>query len=456
MKADGPRRRPHGRMDSLYAATVIVIAACFLTAIYPVSRPHPFSDDWTFANIVGAGWRDFIEWIFIQHVDHRIPLVKAVQYLVLRITRFDFRALVLLNFAVAVSGVLAYAQFARRYRGHLALGDLIVPLILLNFSFGLFGWAFSAQFSFSVSLALVFLFVFVAAQQQASRPMLTIALATLLACGMCGMNGLVLAFVSAGTLLLAFLRAPHLPMRRENIGGLLLVLAILLLVVFNWKPSGASSSLASLDLKRLCRWLLHLAKSSFTIDAVKYKDWLAISCALFILAGAVKGLASAASLARGRLPVGDAALLAVFAGFLAVGLVVAIGRSGTSEWSPGLEMHYGYLVAPLVPLSWLMISTRISGRLSMALGAVLVVLYAHAYHAGTKWRFEYLSANQRSFTRATEAVTSDADAAAVAREYIKDYYYIDTPDTLAQVAHGISKLRDVGGPLYTARTVTGQ
>lgn len=431
-----------------YLALGVAIGALFLAAVYPISRPHPSSDDWTYANAVGLPWTEFAAWIFAQHVDHRIPIIKGVQYLILWATRFDFRALILLNFAVAALGVHAYFRFARLYRGQLAFGDFIAPLILLNLSFGLFGWAFSAQFSFSIALALAFLPELVLAQQQASRGRLAFAMAILLACGLCGMNGLVLAYGTACVLLLALICGPKLPMRRATFMGVLLVLAVLTAVAFTWTPSETSSSMRNLDLPRLGRWLVHLAKSSFVIDAIAYGDWLSIACVVLVLAGLISGLARGILLLQGRLALTEVAPLAVFAGVLVLLVVVAIGRSGTAEWSPGLEMHYGYLASPVILLSWLTISNRLPRGLISIVGILWVAMAAHAFYSGAVWRLAYLKDNHRIFVLATQAIASQDDANTVTDRHIKDFYYVDIPATRREVANGISKLRTIGRPLY--------
>jgi hypothetical protein len=63
----------------------------YFSLIYPISNPYPFSDDWAYVSVLGTGWRNIARWLFMEHGDHRLPFMEAVQYAMLRMSGFDFR-----------------------------------------------------------------------------------------------------------------------------------------------------------------------------------------------------------------------------------------------------------------------------------------------------------------------------------------------------------------------------
>jgi hypothetical protein len=287
-------------MNSRFTPQIVKIATIgifivFALCIYPVSRAHPWSDDWTYPGIYGSNWKEFLQWVVAQHVDHRIPIIKLVQYGLLKLSRFDFRVLLLFNAAMATAGALALVGAARLHRGSAHWGDLVIPLTVLNFGFGLYAWAFSAQFSFCIALSFVFLFLFIKSQSANSKPLLIAAMVALLACALCGMNGAIVATVISAAILVLAIRQRAWKTQRAMVAGPALVLAMTAAVFLTWQPSGTTLAAQSDPATRMLSWARHLVESSFIVDGwlQGYSRPILCGSALWRGAGARTGLPGA-------------------------------------------------------------------------------------------------------------------------------------------------------------------
>ncbi|WP_155403841.1 hypothetical protein [Variovorax paradoxus] len=442
-------------MNSRFTPQIVKIATIgvfivFALCIYPVSRAHPWSDDWTYPGIYGSNWKEFFQWVVAQHVDHRIPIIKLVQYGLLKASRFDFRVLLLFNAAIATVGALALAGAARLHRGAAHWGDLVIPLTVLNFGFGLYAWAFSAQFSFCIALSFVFLFLFMKSQSANSGPLLIAAMVALWACALCGMNGAIVATVISAAILVLAIRQKAWNTQRAMIAGPASVLATTAAVFLTWQPSGTTLAAQTDPATRMLSWARHLVESSFIVDGWLQGYWRPILCAVFFGAALVRVLAYLMqALRRGNADMAKVALHATLLAYAMLFVSIVLGRSRSGEWSPGLEMHYGYLVVALVPLSWIIVTE--SGKKTLArwaLAAVLVVAYGHAFRWGALYRLHDVRDNNAQYSNATLAIGSQEAPESLAKRKIASYFFVDTPDTQGTVAQGIAKLRQVGGPLY--------
>ena len=442
-------------MNHRLTTRVVKVAAIgsfiiFALCIYPVSRAHPWSDDWTYPGIYGSSWKDFFQWVIAQHVDHRIPIIKMVQYFLLTLSKFDFRVLLLFNAAMATAGALALAGVARLHRGSTHWGDLVIPLTVLNFGFGLYAWAFSAQFSFCIALSFIFLYLFIKSQSVDSKPLLIAAMVSLWACALCGMNGAIVATVISAAVLAFAVRHKASKTQPLMIAGPTLVLVMNAVVFLTWQPSGTTLAAQTDPETRMLSWARHLVESSFIVDSWLQGYLRPILCALLFGAALARALIYLAqTLRQGN---GDMTKVAIYATILAYAILFAsivLGRSRSGEWSPGLEMHYGYLVVALVPLSWIiMTESRKESVARWALAAVLLVAYGHAFRAGALYRFHDVRDNYVQYANATLAIGSQEVPEALAKRKIASYFFVDTPETQDTVSQGIGKLRKVGGPLY--------
>jgi hypothetical protein len=97
------------------------------------AMPLPYADDWDM--VVPAMLRPALlasKWLWSQHNEHRVPLLRLVNYVATRLSRGDFRALPLVN-AVLLSAIAAFTIVQlRRWRGRTLLVDAMFPLLFLQ------------------------------------------------------------------------------------------------------------------------------------------------------------------------------------------------------------------------------------------------------------------------------------------------------------------------------------
>ena len=120
---------------------------CLLLSCTTPFQPYPSRLDLS-APLQYKSLHQYITWPFSQHVDHRIPVQLASNFLILRASGFDFRYLVGLNFALACLMTVLLLYIAQRYRGYQMFGDVIIPLTTLSFSGRLYNLGLSVSVSF--------------------------------------------------------------------------------------------------------------------------------------------------------------------------------------------------------------------------------------------------------------------------------------------------------------------
>lgn len=426
-----------------------VILFIFLAFAYPITRPYPFTDDWTYVAIQGTGLENLLSWLIAPHNDHRIPVMKAAQFLLLKLACFDFRPLLLLNAVVALSGVMAAFEAARLARGRSHFGDLFIPLILLNLSFGLFGWGFSGQFAFTVAFGLVFLALFGHAERRCSWVMLICAYGALAACALTGMNGLVVATAVAVAIAVVGFRAP-----RSSFGRASAILAVSVLVISavlwaGWNPSSASASPFSVPFTQVLDWAYNLSKATFVVSAFNTGWWLATLNVLLCIGAFVavgRRRFARAPCSEGRLF--EAALVGIFGASCLLAVTLVLGRVGHSPWSAGLEMHYGYLVTPVPVLAWILLSRDLNSAAAAGLALLLLGAYGESFVTGAKWRFDYVRGESVRVSDTVQLLRSDMPEKDLADQRISEFFYVDLPPWRERIAGYIKKLRQIGGPVY--------
>lgn len=423
-----------------------LIFVLFLLYVYPYSNPFPFSDDWTYPNILGTGWINSLSWLFALHNDHRIPVMKLVQYLTLRETSFDFRALIFINGIVATTGCVSFLFVARNYRGRSHIGDIIIPMVLLNPAAGFFGWGFSAQFLLSVSSSMVAVLYLQKPPSWRSSTVATLALAI---CALSGMNGVVLSAIISISFLFFHVFGEK---RKATWVGHVFIIALCIVLLTTWTPSVASVSPTQTSKAQILNWLYQYSKSSFIVSAFHGGWWRASLCIALALGAVALAVPPIFRSFRGiKLPPSDFAVYAAIAAYMALFFSVVIGRSAHGPWSPGLEMHYGYLAAPIPLMSWIVVSRYLPRHGTSVLALILVTVYAQAFVENAGWRRTYLLSRYALYEKIGADLHSDMPAASIAEKHIKIFYHVDTPDVQQQVTQGIIKLRQFGGPFTEVR-----
>lgn len=208
--AAGPTKGDRGAS----AAVAAIWAACSFIATALVvhsGRSLPYSDDWQLWPYVSGQRQISAGWLWEQHNEHRIPLVKAVHLVALRAFDFDYRAPIIINVAALSLIALALLLVARGLRGRTRLSDAAIPLLLLAPHLPPLQWGFQLQFTATAfALGLILLSALDDRVQPTTRSLVlwSIAVALLVTCGM---NGVVVVPVLVFGLVLSAWRARQAP-----------------------------------------------------------------------------------------------------------------------------------------------------------------------------------------------------------------------------------------------------
>src|SRR5438552_16203581 len=91
------------RQEVLYkfaCAFICISAILFFTVFLPAARSFPWSDEWDYLRAVDLHGISLVRWLFEQHVDHRIPLQKALYLWLLHRDAYDYRVMFDVNFSL--------------------------------------------------------------------------------------------------------------------------------------------------------------------------------------------------------------------------------------------------------------------------------------------------------------------------------------------------------------------
>jgi hypothetical protein len=436
-------------LSIIYGTLCGIIVTVYLALVLPTSRSFPFTDDWIYVEILGNGWSNVLRWVVAQQVEHRIPFMKLMQFATLRLSGFDYRALLVLNVIWGLCGTLAMFGVARRFRGYSHFGDLIIPVILLNYGFELFGWGFGAMYLMAVSSSAIFLFLlgkFIGPDVSALQ---ILSFFFLLVCALSGMNGLVVAFMtSSGIFAACLLQEPSAECTIARYASLVIMLTCAAVYV-SWQPSAAYVSLFSVPPGQIVNFAYQLSKSSFTVDPSRSGWWR--SAIVICLTLAAAGVAFR-QLERARqadsVDLFTIAVYSCFVGYIVLAATLVAGRAAHIPWVPGLEAHYGYLMTPVPIFAWLIISNSAKPALNWMLAIILLGLYAHGFVHTARWRLSYAWWSAGRNAEIAQLMRSDVAPSEITRRYMSELFFIDAPVYRKEIEDDIVKLRAYGGPLY--------
>lgn len=428
---------------------ILLSALIFFIFIYPTIHIFPYSDEWEYvlAQPKNTGL-DILSWVIAQHGDHVIPVQKIFQGLILKITGFDFRVLIAANFIVACIVALLAISIARLYRGCASIGDVFIPLCVLNFGAGITQWGFEFQFLSSVFFLVLFIFLAILSEKLNKPLFLIVSFLSLFICTFCGISGLVVSSTLSGVFSIYFLRECFSSKKRRPLSLYLVVVMVVLTNFYlwlNWSPSAASSLGPSFI--PTIEFFFGLFNSSLVVYAFKNIEIKTLLLFFLFFVG-ILCVNRPNTIENNLGSVSKLALIGSLASTILLMFGLACSRSTYQEgWSPGLEMHYGFLTI-LVPItSWVVVSSKT--RFSAPLGLMLVVLYSGAFFDNAEWRFIYLTRtpnlnNEIQLLIADEMI----DSGFISGKYIKQFYFIDNPKVRSDVARGIDLLRKQGGFNY--------
>lgn len=427
---------------------VALVGIIFFTLLLPRCRPYPYTDEWIYVTpLKFHTFNQLLTWSFAQHVDHRIPLQRASNYLLLRIAMFDFRFQVAMNFILALFLTVILLNVSRRIRGFQSVGDLCIPLISLSLCAGFSVWGFHFQFLSSIFFLVAFLAACALANAYDRPEYLYLALFNLAVCALCGLNGLIASSVAALVMLAWLMIKSRQSARHFSIGVYASLIAVFVVdasLWLTWTPSLAAHPPANVAIiGQFIYGMLLGSLGTYSFSEAKFKFLLL--CVLFI-AGGCQLLRRFASTCSTFFDMGSAATVCAS---LAIVFAVAVGRSThTGGWNNVLTFHYGYLIVLIPIVSWIVCTSRLSPRICLIASLPVILLFGMAFIDNAKWRFDYSRDAARQQSQVVAALQKNVSSSQLAQQYILDFYYIDTPQTRSQVAAGLAALRSFGAPLY--------
>ncbi len=413
--------------------------------LYFYRNPFPYSDEWNFiSKAIGAepfSWN----WVWAQHSDHRIPIQKIFQIALLRLTGCDFGFLILANAILVFITANLLIYTARVCRGNSQVGDLIIPLILMNPGFGPFIWSFHFQFMFSTLLSLIFLVFFMQNNTRLRDKSYMVGAICIPLMALCGMNGVVLSVI------MSVLFLPYLILVRPINNkftlyviaiALISALIISLIIISGWSPTGASSLGGSVFLSKVydaariyyylinpCPVIIPGRQIFFIFNGVLYV------IALVFLAKRIWGFYQV----HRFLFINDIVALVTFMAVFGVQLSIAIGRA--EYWSSGLESHYGYLATVLPIVSWIVVSVCQPKKIGVMIGSALVFLYGYIYIENVKWRIAFAKENRQKVISIRKDILNGMKIGDFVGKYNNFFYYVDNSDTRQIVKNGLIGLK---------------
>ena len=440
---NGDATRRFGASLDLIAAlphlAVLLIAIGFFTIVLPGFRPYAWVDDWIYATPLHfSSASEWFSWIFAQHVDHRIPFQKATNFLILKAAGFDYRWLVAVNFVMACAVASMLLDIVKRFRGNASIGDLAIPLIVLNFCMGFTQWGFHFQFLSSMFFFTCFLYATLTGVQQGRNRLIGVGGVFLAVTTLTGMNG---TLVATGAALLVIVWSFTSSGRR---GSFLMPYCVTLLMGFavlvNWTPFGAGGHpgvLAMLD------YACGLLTGSFVMLSEGHETLKKAAAAILVLSAVVLVLRA---MLRGRAKNAELLLGATLGIYLCLALTIAYGRSvAQGGWGYGSAMHYGILTIYFPIISWAILSSALPQKISETLGIFFLVSSVACFVVNYQSRIAQMAyvAQQE---KALRDLQSDKPVEQIVRDNLMQFL-VDEP-SIPQAVNGINAFREAGARLY--------
>ena len=423
--------------------SIQIIALLALLFFIYHSRSYPVSDDWhlvtplRFSNI-----GEFASWVFEQHVDHRIPMQRFIQFTLAQVSGYDMRALMAFNAILALASSNLLVRSAYLVRGSHNIGDLIIPLIILTPAAGYSMWAVHLTFLSSVLLVSITIFALSRHQTYGRQADLWMAVISLALLPLCGMNGAIYSTVISGGLLTILGIKYYLGrggLQKAFFFRLWIPIAINLLIWLSWKRvelptirAGLAESLAATF------QLLASQMFQFALSGVQWK-------ALIVFSLAVSALITAARRASQRqLSLPEYALSLVIIASLGISLAVITGR-GLSQH---LVFHYGNLMGLLPIASWILLTKQLPKIALNALGLGLLLLFFLAYSTNLEWRAGLILYKQNDYVNTAYALRHDSSPGQTIDKFRDEFITTSSESLAAQqrqwVIDSVNQLKSKG------------
>jgi hypothetical protein len=361
-----------------------------------------------------------LSWLWHQHNEHRIPLVRLLLYATTRLSRGDFRGPPLLNAALLALCAALTLRTLRSWRGHSALIDAAAPLLLLQLASSALTWGQELQFVSATALTLGVVFY---------RSGICLVLLPL-----CGGNGVVLAVPLACWLAVSGWRSQP----RRSMAFSIATLALVGFYLVGWHPAANHDWPAPSLLQSLMTAMRYAASFFYPpfLDDLPLGGCLIVAWAAF---------ASVLLATRYRRAPEERARVSTLAAFLfaelLLALVVGRGRGGRG-WEPGLEYHYASAAAGL-GVALLLVTALYTPAPSRRLvyGAVLAgtgLMYASHLHDAFRAR------DRREEDEVTAELRAGVPGATIVERHIRVLNYVDDARGREVIGRELDDLRAGG------------
>lgn len=426
-------------------AVWLLWAACLailLGFIAHDGRNLPFEEDWLMVAPMTHHEPDLSAWLWSQNSEHRLPLPRLVNLVLLRATG-DFRSTMVFDTLILAAVTAGMILVARRLRGgHTSLADAFFPLLLLHLGqWDNLVWAWQIQFVLPTVLACVFLLAVVGRPSGAPDGAAALAAAmAVVSLPLAGANGLVLAPVLAAWLVYAWWsgrKARQVTPAGIAAAGAALLACVLCGVYF----IGYQSSPWNEASPGLVATLATTGKFvTFGLGPVTAKFWWLFGLvAMATLAASLVGLLHALrSLSEERTRV--IGLLAFFTAFGVLAAALGWGRAGRVAETGRMSPRYALLAAPLFCGAYFALLLYGTGRVRRAGPAALALAAALLFPLNTREglkRRDWFGAGMVAFE---QDLASGASIEALAARHYPFLLHWDEP----LMVTSMRQLRDAG------------
>jgi hypothetical protein len=373
----------------VWAATL----ASILVAIARDGRNIPFEEDWLMVAPMLGQEPDLPRWLWSQNSEHRLPLPRLVNLVLLRASG-DFRSTMVFNVLSLALVAAAMIVAARSLRGGLTHpADAFFPLLLLHLgNWDNLVWGWQIQFVLPTVLACVLLLVVITDPRQQSRGVSIAGALALICLPISGANGLVLTPALAvwfGYTAWARWRQGESDRLRGSWlpGGAALVATLLCIIYFvgyESSPWNEPSPGLRAALETTGKFV------ALALGPVAASSWLLFGGLVsFILLGCLIAL-FAARQSWSDQQIRLAGLLAFFASFAVLALAVGWGRAGRAAATGRMPTRYVLLAAPALCAAYFTLllfgKDRMRRTGPAALALLTAVLFPFNTHVGLQRR----------------------------------------------------------------------
>ncbi|WP_227242818.1 hypothetical protein [Paraburkholderia caribensis] len=362
----------------------LAIAFYFLN-VFPAQKFYPHVDEWEIIHALTTyNWTEWFKWLFAPHNDHRIPIPKLIESIVLWYTHFDFRWSAAISFLISAAFSLVIFQTAYLVRGYRHFGDLIFCIICLSVTQGYAWWGFDVEFLTSLLLPMLSAMSMAHFARDKNPRSLTSAFMFLTLSSMTGLSGVIVSFLMTVVFSVAVWLKRMTPLTVGLMSSMALSFVCNSLCLFTFRPVGVTEQ-AHFSIAATLKFFFGAAISSAGALQAPFYFFAQTVVTILVGCGLVIGFRN---IAKKSSSYGADALTVLLCAQLIMLAGTAAVRSGPLPWGPGGEQHYGALGITLISASWILVSTTVKSESRTYLAVLLLLIFMASYATAAKWRLD--------------------------------------------------------------------